>query len=1091
MLTTRGRRAQGITTWSRWTSLLFAGALIAADLDRSPEEISALVVAGQLDEAVARAAESIRRTETGEVPVTMELAHALDEITDAAWRAHPPKEGARPVAEAAVRLKEMLVGPEDPEVAESRHRLGNLLRVLGQPDLARLEYERALAIRESAFGPEALELAPTLNNLGSLVQNLGDHTAARRYLERCLTIREQHAAPESELSPILLNLGRLLLDLNEYEAAEVYLQRSLSIRERIDGPASEAVAKALNAVANVDQSLGRYELAEQRYGRALAIFRGLPTDSAGMVAATLGNLAVLRQAVGDFAEAREMQEEALRYRERNAQREPEHLALALNNMGSLLWHTGDLEEAHTYLEQALGVWRELRPEGDPDTARTLNNLAAVASESGDDETARRHATEALAMVERSVGELHEEAATAVNNLAVFALRRGDLEEARRLQECSLAIYEHLVGAEHPYIAAALVNLGDVLSRMGRHDEAKADLARAVALRERFDGGGFPLASALATQARVLLRAGDADAALGAALGAEARAREQFVSAARSLSERHALGLVAGRPDGLSAALSAASMNVAPAGLRRVHDAVIRSRALVLEEMLVRRQSAHERHDLQTASLQEDLSEKNRRLTQLLLRGPEADRPEPHAELVERARRETEAAERALAARSARYRTEQAARTAGFAEIRAALPGQAALVSYVLWHAEDSKRYSAFVLRPGASNPVLVDLGPANEIDGAIVRWHRAVSAAEDEASYRELAAELRGAIWDPVTAVLGNARDVFVVPEGLLHLVNLDVLPGDGGRYLVETDLRVHLLSVERELVRPLVSRPATRNLLALGAPDFNADPRLVASSRPQQSPDGTALHGVPVEAVVFRSSDPEAPDFGEARFVPLRSAREEVEEIAAMWGEGFVSKRVGDEAGEGRFKLDAAGYRALHVATHAFFLKGNCVTVANHPASRAPLAQVPCVAGTNPLLVSGLALAGANRRSELDIGGQVDDGMLTSAEIASLDLRGVESAVLSACDTGGGDILPGEGVLGLRRAFLGAGVRSVVMSVWRVQDEFASRWMKRFYAARLDEHGSTANAVRAASRAMLESLRRDGRSTHPFYWGAFVAVGE
>jgi CHAT domain-containing protein len=143
-----------------------------------------------------------------------------------------------------------------------------------------------------------------------------------------------------------------------------------------------------------------------------------------------------------------------------------------------------------------------------------------------------------------------------------------------------------------------------------------------------------------------------------------------------------------------------------------------------------------------------------------------------------------------------------------------------------------------------------------------------------------------------------------------------------------------------------------------------------------------------------------------------------------------------------------------------------------------------------DPLLLTGLALAGANRRAGSGREPDAEDGLLTAEEIASLDLSGARWAVLSACRTGVGAIRNGEGVLGLRRAFEIAGAGTLIMSLWQVEDEATSAWMKALYQARA-ANLSTAEAVRKASLDLLAAQRRAGRTTHPFYWGAFIAAGD
>jgi len=178
----------------------------------------------------------------------------------------------------------------------------------------------------------------------------------------------------------------------------------------------------------------------------------------------------------------------------------------------------------------------------------------------------------------------------------------------------------------------------------------------------------------------------------------------------------------------------------------------------------------------------------------------------------------------------------------------------------------------------------------------------------------------------------------------------------------------------------------------------------------------------------------------------------------------------------------------AFVLFAYGFFLGGGCAGV-----SGGDTRGVGGLSATgpveNPLLLSGLALSGANRRATA--GPNDDDGILTAEEVASLNLEGVEWAVLSACDTGVGEIKAGEGVFGLRRAFQVAGARTVVMSLWSVDDQATRAWMRALYEGRFQQRLSTADAVHAASLSLLRDRRTRGQSTHPFYWAAFVATGD
>ncbi|HXI04065.1 MAG TPA: CHAT domain-containing protein, partial [Candidatus Saccharimonadales bacterium] len=335
-----------------------------------------------------------------------------------------------------------------------------------------------------------------------------------------------------------------------------------------------------------------------------------------------------------------------------------------------------------------------------------------------------------------------------------------------------------------------------------------------------------------------------------------------------------------------------------------------------------------------------------------------------------------------------------------------------------------------------------------------------------EPRYREAASELREAIWDPIARRIQGATILLVVPDGAIDLVNLAALPAPGDRYLVETGPLIQYLSAERDLIAPERPRAAGNGLLLVGGVDYGAVP----------AGGGADVHG---------SKPPACSPFASLRFPPLPGAGAEADAVARIWKEhesgavaasGEVMRLAGAEATAPAFLAAAPGKAILHLATHGFVLEDTCATAS---AAEAP---------EDPMLLSGLAFAGANRRR--DAKPLADDGLLTAEEIAATDLSHAQWAVLSACDTGVGEVLGGEGVLGLRRAFEIAGAGTLIMSLWNVRDEDATEWMTALYRARF-ESLRTAEAVRRASIEVLESRRRNGRSTHPAAWGAFVASGE
>jgi len=327
--------------------------------------------------------------------------------------------------------------------------------------------------------------------------------------------------------------------------------------------------------------------------------------------------------------------------------------------------------------------------------------------------------------------------------------------------------------------------------------------------------------------------------------------------------------------------------------------------------------------------------------------------------------------------------------------------------------------------------------------------------------------------------------------------VSFSALPVGQSAYLVESNFVIHHLSAERDLVPAAASALKGEGLLALGNPAFDATMLLAASVPESRRPDrADSTQGK--ASYAYRGERSNCGDFQAMRFEPLPASAREVEEIASFWKKGKTALDIISlteaKANETAFKTQAPGRRVLHLATHGYFLGGRCPSALASPRGvggvvSAKREEPETVTSENPLLLSGLVLAGANHRTKA--GPEEDDGILTAEEIAAMNLSGVEWAVLSACETGVGKVEAGEGVFGLRRAFQVAGARTLIMSLWSVEDEAARQWMAALYEGRLLKGLGTAESVCAASLEVLRSRREKGQSTHPFYWAAFVAAGD
>lgn len=256
--------------------------------------------------------------------------------------------------------------------------------------------------------------------------------------------------------------------------------------------------------------------------------------------------------------------------------------------------------------------------------------------------------------------------------------------------------------------------------------------------------------------------------------------------------------------------------------------------------------------------------------------------------------------------------------------------------------------------------------------------------------------------------------------------------------------------------------------MLAIGDPDFESYPEEPITAIKTDQSDGAAR-------VVLRHTGTSCADFMAARWQPLPGARSEVRAVERAWASASPEKSdllVGQFASETAFKDRSVGRRVIHLATHAYYLDGPCTSSVNE----------------NPLLRSGIILAGANLRGTTVGEKAVDDGVLTAFEVAAMDLEGTEMVVLSGCETGLGSNEQREGVYGLRRAFLMAGADRVVASLWPVDDRTTAALMARFYR---DGGEPIYQRLRRAQLDRMVELRKRGVPDHPRDWGAFLLIGK
>jgi CHAT domain-containing protein/tetratricopeptide (TPR) repeat protein len=941
--------------------------------------------------------------------------------------ADEPSRGVRH-GEMAVRMLEASAPIDSASLAQAHLGLALCLAQLGQDEEAKHQFESALTLREAMDGPYGAMLAPMLGEYGFFLAQNNDFDQGRAMLLRAQAIGERAPRYGSQLLEGILSRRSGVEDrLGDVAEALDLAERACELTKRRLGKASVEALRAENIVSNRLQELGDYE------GSAALLQDVVPGLAAGTGTSSGSAL---------------------------------NVRLALINAWVQIGDTASVAQGLAVARAALARQPELV------TANKVYYLQLAA----DLEHARGHDAVARDTLRVAIQSEWQ--------------RRGKTGGKRAI------LYTHWM--------KTLRGPGD----REPLDEAARDIARLTdSTFVRRTSTWEPLVAArAAAEARVGLH----DLAWAHALEAEQLAREGLGYTLQSLPDDHALHLAhhLGEPCDMLVALAEPQR---PDDLATAWERIVLWRGVVGHEIARRRLPAEAGADTALAAAHDRWIAAQRRLAQLVVSGAaHPDDPET-GELFQSARRDVDGAE---------HRYEQMASatvspedSVSLTRVLARLGPSQALIAFATGSiGPGTETLGAFVATGGERTPRWIAAGPSIEIEGAVRDWVRhlgtppadAADAARDEATCRRLGDRVRARVWDPIASAVGPSRDLFIVPEGATTEIPWLALPAPKGRYLAEGAYVIHVIDSERDLL-PERSVLKGSGILAVGAPDFDlggSPASTLASAAPPARP----------ASMMVASRAQQWPCGGtEPLSLPgLPASRAEVEDIAREWpaADGMPRVLTGSAADEASVKREAPGHVVLHIATHGIVVEDTCGVAAagsrgvggvTEVGAAKPRARAPKTPNAN---VTGatrkespwsdrqvwLALAGANRPPSNTA--DENEGLLTAEEIVTLDLRGTDWVVLSACHSGLATAWGREGVLGMRRAFRLAGARAVIASQWSIGDESTREWMASLYAVRTRGLAAGA-AVGDACRAVLAQRRHHGRSTHPFYWAAFTASGE
>jgi CHAT domain-containing protein/tetratricopeptide (TPR) repeat protein len=983
-------------------------------------------------------------------------------------------------AEAAALWERILatvetqLGPQHPTTAITLSALANLVKAQGAYPRAEALYLRALAISERANGPDHLDTATALNNLAALYDIQGRAAQAEPLYLRALAIQEAGLGPEHPATANLLNnLGLLLINRAAYDRAEPLLKRALAIRERTPGPGHPDTAITLATLGVLYKNTSAFGQAESLFSRALRISETSLGPQHPITTKYLNNLAALHHSRGDFPKAEALYRRALTSMEKAQGATHPDTALALKNLALLHVDQASYSKAVPLFERALVIQRQALGPRHPETGVTLNNVGLLLLDQGAPAKAEAAFQEALAISEAALGPEHPLTARILNNLGVLYDRIGAPERAEPLLLRALAINEKVQGPEDTTTALALNNLALRYLERGDYSRAEPLYLRAIAINDRLLGAGHP-STAIYLNNLAMLHRRQGKAAQAESLYLRALAIQDKLLGPEHPSVALAVVNLALLYDSQGA--SARAEPLLRQGIRgqtlflqREIPLLPESRRLPQIRSLgnaweiaysyAGRSPAGSDLALFTRLNRHGLLQDIERRQALLARapGPQQAHSRQIADLTERLANVGLPAAQRQALQDQRQQLEQQLyrqlpalqpRLVEPTSVARALPTDGVLIEFQRFQPFDGRASEA--QRWGEPRYLALVLQPTGAITASDLGPASAIDplirealavSEKGERPADPLWQQVAGKVLAPLMPQLEGRRRWFLSPDGELNRIP----------YAALSDPR----NPSQRLVQSVQLRLLTtgRDLLAADSAPSPQRPLVVAG-----------------------------PDFGGARpWSALPAAAQEGQLVARQLSASLIEGTAATADALQR----ARGPKVLHVASHGFFL--------------------PSASGADPLLDSGLVLAGANRsglpnqrqtspptapRAKAPPSrSSADDGYLTAKEAAQLQLDGTQLVVLSACDTGSGTPQGGEGVYGLQRALTVAGARSTLLSLWKVDDAATAQFMRRFY--------DLLKGGRTRMDALVE-VQEEFRSNPPVrdwrdhkYWAAWQLTGD
>jgi len=761
-------------------------------------------------------------------------------------------------------------------------------------------------------------------------------------------------------------------------------------------------------------------------------------------AANLNSKAKLYQLEGKYNEAEQLFDEAIPVIAKKFGESGMQYAIVINNKAMLYQTIGRYEEAITLMKKAIAAAetsnkRLLQGKKSFDSRKFTSNLALLYQLSGDLVQAETSFLAIKKVFENRAQTANPEYASVLNQMALLYIQMNKMDQVEPLLQKATTIYKKKFSEENASFAKVQNDLGNFYRLQARYPEAETTLSKALGIRQRTLGENHPdYVKSMESIGILYWKKGDLTKAYPYLSEAANKSLEFINNYFPPMSEAEKTkywDILQPRFQRFyNYAIEASAVN--PAVLKDVYNYQIVTKALLLNSTNKIKKAILSSGD--QSLIDEYISwigQKEALARYYALSKEELAQQKIDLGALEKAANNTE---RSLSQRSTDFAKGYDTEQITFEHAAAQLQDTEALLEIIRVRTfdkdfTDQSRYLALVLTKGSMQPAMALLDNGNQLETRYAKFYKNAiqQKTQDDYSYPQY--------WDRIEPLLAGKKTIYLSPDGVYNQININTLKKSDGDYILSR-YDVVVIGNSKDLIAIKTKKPVStaKDAFVLGFPDYGGN--------------AVALPGTKVEI-------------------------DGINKILTSSGYK-VSKREQKEASEGSLK-SVKGPSLMHIATHGYFLadadlKGDAMGVNAENAKN------------NPLLRSGLILSGVpspgQDKTSADLQSN-DNGVLTAYEAMNLSLEGTDLIVLSACETGLGDVRAGEGVYGLQRAFLVAGANALIMSLWKVDDAATQQLMTNFYT----NWTKSGNKQKAFKQAQLQLMTK---YKEPYYWGAFVMMG-